>query len=127
MTADLESGIQKLLFIMTDEIVKRGKTMVSQSKDWNLSMASFITRSFEFMDLSMVYEVIARHINCLNEAHKEFLLIFKFDFLKIILSTEHLLALDLPLSHYQQQQPLERITSMKEFWYVILIFGPSHT
>ncbi|XP_067121236.1 dedicator of cytokinesis protein 9 isoform X3 [Centruroides vittatus] len=97
--ADYQYRIQSLLQVMVSHIFQKYQEIPLETKHANQSLAHFIKRSFTYMDRGFVFKLINFYLEKYCSEDIQVLHEYKFEFLEIICSHEHFIALNLPILH----------------------------
>ncbi|XP_070537723.1 dedicator of cytokinesis protein 9-like isoform X3 [Ptychodera flava] len=90
-------GVQNLIQIMMPHITQKYKESPKDYKKANYHLATFIKACFTYMDRGFVFKLINIYVDYFNPGDAKALLEMKFEFLKVVCSHEHFIALNLPL------------------------------
>ncbi|CEF63950.1 LD20667p [Strongyloides ratti] len=102
---EYHNNLSRLISILTNEIVERASKDLVQASCINNSLAFFLQDAFSIMDRTFImrlvksyYKDISSKIANISETLAKNLMILRLDFTKILLSYEHVIALNLPIS-----------------------------
>uniref|UniRef100_A0A0K0FC09 LD20667p (inferred by orthology to a D. melanogaster protein) n=1 Tax=Strongyloides venezuelensis TaxID=75913 RepID=A0A0K0FC09_STRVS len=102
---DYHNNLCRLISILTNEVIERSSKDLVQASSINNSIAFFLQDAFSIMDRTFImrlvksyYKDIASKISNVSETLAKTLMILRLDFTKILLSYEHMIALNLPIS-----------------------------
>eukprot|EP01137_Pigoraptor_chileana_P018685 Opistho-2@78585 len=93
-------SLRTLVEMLSAENQRRTKTMVTVASRLNQSLAFFLRDLLAFMDRGFVFSMVQKHIEDSSresDASGDTLMELKFEFLRILCSSEHYLALNLPV------------------------------
>uniref|UniRef100_A0A0K0EPK7 C2 DOCK-type domain-containing protein n=1 Tax=Strongyloides stercoralis TaxID=6248 RepID=A0A0K0EPK7_STRER len=102
---EYHNNLCRLISILTNEIIERSSKDLTQASCINNSLAFFLQDAFSIMDRTFImrlvkcyYKDISSKIANISESLAKNLMILRLDFTKILLSYEHVIALNLPIS-----------------------------
>eukprot|EP00123_Amoebidium_parasiticum_P017601 comp23911_c1_seq1/m.42132 comp23911_c1_seq1/g.42132 ORF comp23911_c1_seq1/g.42132 comp23911_c1_seq1/m.42132 type:complete len:1683 (-) comp23911_c1_seq1:637-5685(-) len=88
----------KMCLKMEESIRQKASSAYNQAKRLNENLALFLRSCFSCMDRGFVFFLVQRHVQSVSLSDSEVLLEFKFEFLWLVCSYEHYVALNLPFS-----------------------------
>ncbi|XP_076304439.1 dedicator of cytokinesis protein Ziz isoform X14 [Tachypleus tridentatus] len=95
--SDYQYRIQGLLQVLMPNILQKFKDLPGETRHVNQSLAQFLKKCLNFMDRGFVFKLINFYLDKFNPGDARSLQELKFEFLDIICSHEHFVALNLPV------------------------------
>ncbi|XP_064456848.1 dedicator of cytokinesis protein 9-like isoform X3 [Ornithodoros turicata] len=90
------ASVQVLINTVVPHILQKFKELRTEIRHANQSLAHFCKRCFSLMDRGFVFKLINSYLEAFKPGDEMELQCYKFDFLEIVCSHEHFIALSLP-------------------------------
>ncbi|XP_077987576.1 dedicator of cytokinesis protein 9-like [Glandiceps talaboti] len=100
--ATFQYSVTRLLQLLMPHIIQKYKDSPKDCKKANSSLAAFVKACFTYMDRGFIFKLINQYVEYFNPGDSKFLLERMFEFLKVVCSHEHYIALNLPIQRKGQ-------------------------
>ncbi len=90
------ADLQALFVALSRTLLAQVKTNLALCVSLNASMAHFVCRALNILDRGLTFGLVQRHLHVLASTTDHYLIRCRFEFLGIVCSHEHYVALNLP-------------------------------
>ncbi|XP_071951747.1 dedicator of cytokinesis protein 9-like isoform X5 [Antedon mediterranea] len=101
---NFETTLRSLVQVLMPHIIQKHKEQPQEAKNANYHLADFIKHCFTYMDRGFVFRIINSYLDNFNHGDPKLLVEMKWEFLRVVCSHEHFIALNLPLLKTSQKQ-----------------------